>query len=777
MATIANLSIGLSADSATLKKDLDRAQSHSKKWAKKQKSQFAGVAQSIKGIGVAIAAVGFGSMIRDAAETSKELKIMSNMTGISTTKLQQITPSLSRAGISVEKYGDIVKDVNDKMHDFHQAGAGPMKDFFEQIAPKVGLTADAFKELSGEQALQLYVTSLEKAGLSTEQMTFYMEALASDSTMLLPLLKNNAAGMNEFATSVDEVMSEEAQAGLIDMVHNMKALGVSLRNLAVNYLAPLLKLAADHPQLTALGIAMGALGLSVSILVPLLAPLASGIAAVGLALLANPIGLAIAAIATAIGLVAIASPKLRTALGNMGNGMKSLETSVDNVRIAMGDELAQWQLLTGVMGNGTSMTSDAAIAKLSEADAHLRNAEALQAETKATLGLQLAKLELQRLTLQAALEAKSAGGTDLESMPKRLRDSYEETEASLVKVMNAQTGLRDIIAESGTKTRKVREETEELRAKILEAKGGMVTFGEVIPVAATERLAYVADSISFSKPLEGARKLAKELGVSLHSAMAMMGLLGDASKFSGDPFDPRASDYDSYAKRLERARRIIEDGSLYTSTGSSGSGGGGGGTTIIKDDLVAPDDGRYGVEEFVNSFQTGLAEAFKTGDFKGFLSGLLDNFTSGIIDNFTKSITDGMRDMDLSSMQAGLGNLFSGLFSGLMGSGGGGGLFSSIFGSSFGSIFHAASGGIVPTTPFSKSYADSVPTMLMPGELVVPKSQVDNFMGASGGGSGQTFNINVTGDVSRLTRKEIVKMMPEIAQGTNSLNKENNFRR
>jgi hypothetical protein len=35
----------------------------------------------------------------------------------------------------------------------------------------------------------------------------------------------------------------------------------------------------------------------------------------------------------------------------------------------------------------------------------------------------------------------------------------------------------------------------------------------------------------------------------------------------------------------------------------------------------------------------------------------------------------------------------------------------------------------------------------------------------------------VQGDVSRQTRKEIVKMMPQIAGGVNATNKENNFRR
>jgi hypothetical protein len=165
--------------------------------------------KAIKKLGPAIAAVGFAALARSVAETSKQLGIMSNLTGTTTTRLQQITPSLNRAGISLEKYSDIIKDVNDKTNDFLQTGGGPMADFFDNIAPKVGITADAFKGLSGEEGLQLYIDSLQKAGLSTEEMTFYMEALASDSTMLLPLLRDNAAGMDEFALSSGNAIKPE----------------------------------------------------------------------------------------------------------------------------------------------------------------------------------------------------------------------------------------------------------------------------------------------------------------------------------------------------------------------------------------------------------------------------------------------------------------------------------------------------------------------------------------------------------------------------------------
>lgn len=99
-------------------------------------------------------------------------------------------------GVSQEKYGDILKDVNDRVGDFLTTGAGPMVDFFETIGPKVNVTADSFKNLSGSQSLGLYISSLQKAGASQQEMTFFMEALAGDATRLIPLFEDNAKAFN-----------------------------------------------------------------------------------------------------------------------------------------------------------------------------------------------------------------------------------------------------------------------------------------------------------------------------------------------------------------------------------------------------------------------------------------------------------------------------------------------------------------------------------------------------------------------------------------------------
>lgn len=148
---------------------------------------------------------------RNATETAR----LASVSGVAADEFQRYAAGSKILGIEQDKLSDIFKDTNDKIGDFMQTGAGPLADFFENIAPKVGVTADQFRKLSGPQALELYVASLEKAGASQNELTFYMEAIASDATLLLPLLKNNAEGfrlLGDEAGRLGLVLSDETIA-------------------------------------------------------------------------------------------------------------------------------------------------------------------------------------------------------------------------------------------------------------------------------------------------------------------------------------------------------------------------------------------------------------------------------------------------------------------------------------------------------------------------------------------------------------------------------------
>ena len=149
-------------------------------------------------------ATGMLSSIKNAIDAGAAIHNLAMIAGTGTTEFQKFAIAAKTVGIEQDKLADILKDVNDKFGDYMATGAGPLADFFENIAPKVGVTKDAFIGLSSDQALGLYVKTLQDAGVNQQEMTFYMEALASDATALNPLLRDNAAALTAIGDSAEK---------------------------------------------------------------------------------------------------------------------------------------------------------------------------------------------------------------------------------------------------------------------------------------------------------------------------------------------------------------------------------------------------------------------------------------------------------------------------------------------------------------------------------------------------------------------------------------------
>ncbi|SNT17458.1 hypothetical protein SAMN05421763_105351 [[Luteovulum] sphaeroides subsp. megalophilum] len=209
-AVIGALRVNLGLDSAEFQKGLKKAQSSLGAAAK--------AFGALSAIGATVGAAMTGIVV-PTARAANEISRLAQVANTTPQTLQRWSAASKSVGIEQEKLADILKDVNDKVGDFLSTGGGEMKDFFEKIAPKVGVTADQFRNLSGPQALQLYVSSLEKAGVSQAEMTFYMEAIANDATLLLPLLRNNGAEMDRLgdqAADLGAILGDEAVAALRD---------------------------------------------------------------------------------------------------------------------------------------------------------------------------------------------------------------------------------------------------------------------------------------------------------------------------------------------------------------------------------------------------------------------------------------------------------------------------------------------------------------------------------------------------------------------------------
>lgn len=232
---IATLTVDLVAKLGNMQTELNRASHIAEKNAKKMEEAFA----AVKGtVGTLFAGVAVGSawqaLIADTARLGSEISKLSQLSNTTVEDFQLMAYGAKTAGVEQDKLADILKDVNDKFGEFSVTGGGELKDFFDTVAAKVGVTADAFKNLSGPQALQLYYDTLKKANVSQQQATFFMEALANDATLLVPLLKDGGAGFKQMADEAQRfgvVMDSQAIASAKEFEGNMKRLDAAMTGL------------------------------------------------------------------------------------------------------------------------------------------------------------------------------------------------------------------------------------------------------------------------------------------------------------------------------------------------------------------------------------------------------------------------------------------------------------------------------------------------------------------------------------------------------------------
>ncbi len=175
---------------------------------KQTQSSFDKMRKHVNNYGLAVAGAAAGAvtalaaMAVDTANQAAELEIFAFRANTTTQEFQKMAVGAAAFGIEGDKLSDMMKDFNEKLGELTAIGAGGGVDFFEKIAMKTEGSSEAAKQLildmqklSGPEALQMYVDKLEEAGVTQQQMSFYLESMASDMTDLYPLLANGGEGM------------------------------------------------------------------------------------------------------------------------------------------------------------------------------------------------------------------------------------------------------------------------------------------------------------------------------------------------------------------------------------------------------------------------------------------------------------------------------------------------------------------------------------------------------------------------------------------------------
>lgn len=242
---------------------------------RKAKSASENIGQSFKTIGSTMKSVsdfmnnqivaGLTSTVTRVIDTGSEIKKLAQLANTSTSSFQYYAKGAETVGISMDKFANQLNGMQQNIGNFQQTGGGPLADFFKNIAPQVGVTISQFQKLSGPDALQLYYDSLVKANVSQESMRFYMEALISDSTALIPLLENGGAGFKKWgdaAQRAGNIMDDAMIKKLSQAKENLQIMDLQWQGLQatmVNGIMPVFIAVTSHMDtITAAAVGLGA---------------------------------------------------------------------------------------------------------------------------------------------------------------------------------------------------------------------------------------------------------------------------------------------------------------------------------------------------------------------------------------------------------------------------------------------------------------------------------------------------------------------------------------
>lgn len=234
--SLGRLTLDLVAQIGQFVEPLNKAERKARDSAKSISKEFDVATIAVKALGAAAAGLSVASVMNFASgfiNSAAEIDRSAKLVGASTQQFQYYAAGAKVAGISLEKFADINKDVNDRLGEARR-GEGEMMDFFTKIAPRVGITIDQFKKLSGPEALQLYYNGLQKANLSHAEQITYMEQIANDAGLLIPMLKDGGAGFKEWgdqAQKAGAIMSDELITQLVTAKENLQILDLKWQGL------------------------------------------------------------------------------------------------------------------------------------------------------------------------------------------------------------------------------------------------------------------------------------------------------------------------------------------------------------------------------------------------------------------------------------------------------------------------------------------------------------------------------------------------------------------
>lgn len=382
--------------------------------AEKQTSKLTGLKTSIVSLskeikkvtsfpiiaGAAAATSAIVALAIQTANTAAEIERLAYLSGTTTTEFQEWAVGARAMGIEMDKLSDIFKDTRDRVGDFISTGGGELGNFFKEIAVQTEGSAEgalklakAMRELSGADALQLYVSKLEEAGISQNEMVFYMEAVADEATSLIPLLENGGEGFRlwaEAARNAGAIMDEETLAAAQRLKVETQLLEMQFTGLKNQFLSAVIpalnQIASAFLSSSEQGVQFNSVAEGVANTMIWLAKVGTGVAAT-FDIIGKSIGGAIAAMSDKNVTHQMVLDDLSKTIDGWGTKLNKLNDSSSNNKLV--ESLTQVQLRANQANAATAKTAvntknmaDALKESNKESDKAAKNAEKMRREAE-----------------------------------------------------------------------------------------------------------------------------------------------------------------------------------------------------------------------------------------------------------------------------------------------------------------------------------------------------------------------------------------------------------
>lgn len=207
----------------------------------------AGLALTGLGAGLAITGGAITSFINSSREYVSQLNEVSRSTGVSVTDLQKLSSAFGGLGLDVQKFGDINKDTLDHLGDAFRDGSGPAEDLKAYGVNLQGLNKYLNQTDGGIKAVIHTFYEMQKAGKTVAETTNAMETLASDSSHLVPVLRqfSNETDALTYIQSQNAAVSNEAAASYAEFDRNVTQLSSNVKGTIAEALNPLVSVMND----------------------------------------------------------------------------------------------------------------------------------------------------------------------------------------------------------------------------------------------------------------------------------------------------------------------------------------------------------------------------------------------------------------------------------------------------------------------------------------------------------------------------------------------------